>query len=387
MLGGNSRNRTHKRHLRTAVAGTAAAVFGFAPAPVAADDIPDFRPEQWGLISIGAPDVWEETQGEGTTVALPGFAVVEDHPDLRDNLTVDTEFGEGGDEVTGTAAAALVAAHGHGMDADGGVLGAAPDAALLALPTEDDLPGAVRHAANEGAPVILLPENDGGDDLAAATEEAAGSGALVVGPADGGDDPNVLAVAGVDEDGALIPDSAEAGAIDLTAPGADLDTADPELGAAQVTGTPYAAAMAAGAAALLRTHYPQLGPAEIRTALVEGSQQGPDGLPALHVPTADAEAGGTAEDVPMIDEDLADRADEGGGVPVWAWFASIGAVLVLGVLLLVVWVRRSSADPYGVKAERAAEDERIAAERAAESGPESRRRQKGGRRRKPRRGA
>ncbi|MFE3460012.1 S8 family serine peptidase [Nocardiopsis aegyptia] len=369
------------------VAGTAAAVFGFAPASAAADVVPDLRPEQWGLVSIGASEVWEETQGEGTTVALPGFAVAEDHPDLRDNLTVDTGVGEGGDEAVGTAAAALVAAHGHGMDADGGVLGVAPDAGLLAVPTEDDLPAAVRHATSEGAPVILLPENDGGEDLAAATEEAVGSGALVVGPADGGDDPNVLAVAGVDEDGALIPGSAAADAIELTAPGADLDTADPAMGAAQVTGTPYAAAMAAGAAALLRTHYPQLSPDQIRTAMVEGSQSGPNGLPALHVVSADDHAGAVAADVPLLNEDLADRSDEGGGVPVWAWFATIGAVLVLGVLLLVVWVRRSSADPYGVKAERAAEDERIAAERASEAGPESRRRQKGGRRRKPRRGA
>jgi hypothetical protein len=366
---------------------TAVAVFGFAPTPVAADDIPDFRPEQWGLNSIGAPEVWEETQGVGTTVALPGFAVVEDHPDLRDNLTVDTGFGSGGDEEVGTAAAAIVAAHGHGMDADGGVLGVAPEAALLALPTEDDLPDAVRHAANEGARVILLPENDGGEELAEATGEAVGTGALVVGPAGGADDPNVLAVAGVDENGGLIPGSAPADAIELTAPGAALDTASPELGEAQVTGTPYAAAMVAGAAALLRTSYPQLGADPIRTALVEGSQQGPGGLPALHVPTADGQAGGTAADVPMIDEELAERADQGGGVPVWAWFASVGAVLVLGILILVVWVRRSSADPYGVKAERAAEDERIAAERAAEAGPNDRRRQKGGRRRKPRRGA
>ncbi|WP_231640689.1 S8 family serine peptidase [Nocardiopsis sp. NRRL B-16309] len=369
------------------MAGTAAAVFGFAPASAAADVVPDLRPEQWGLTAIEAYELWEETQGEGTTVALPGYAVVEDHPDLRDNLSVDNAFGGGGDEAVGTAAAALVAAHGHGMDADGGVLGVAPGAGLLALPTEDDLPGAVRHAATQGAPVILLPENDGGEDLSAATEEAVGDGILVVGPAGGETDPSVLAVAGTDEDGELIPDSPEAERIELTAPGADLETADPELGAAQVTGTQYAAAMVAGAAALLRTHYPQLGPDEIRDALVTGSHPGPGGLPALHALSADDHAAATAADVPLLDESLTDGADDGGGVPVWAWFASIGAVLVLGVLLLVVWVRRSSADPYGVKAERAAEDERIAAERAAEAGPESRRKQRGGRRRKPRRGA
>ncbi|WP_232832114.1 S8 family serine peptidase [Nocardiopsis sp. FIRDI 009] len=428
MLGGNNRNRTRKR--RFGAAGCAVAtVIGLTATPAAADGLPDLRPEQWGLVSIGAQEEWEITRGQGATVALPGVPVPEDHPDLVDNVRVDTEFGANeGDLAEGTALAVLVASHGHGRDAEGGVLGVAPEAELLVLPTDDALPDAVRRAADEGAQVILLPEvaADGAvdgavdgaagttgtagatgvtgtaavgattaaggtgeigavdapdDGLRAATRAAVDSGALVVGPA-GGDDPNVLSVAGVDENGVLIPGSPAPDTVELTAPGADLEVADPEGGEAQVTGTPYAAAMAAGAAALLRAEYPRLSVEQIRQALVEGSQEGPDGLPTLHLPTAHAQAAESARGVPL--EDLADRADQGPRVPLWAWFVSVGAVLVLGVLLAVVWVRRSTADPYGVREERREEEEGIAAERgrAAEEEPPSRRR--GGRRRKPR---
>ncbi|MDT0328908.1 S8 family serine peptidase [Nocardiopsis lambiniae] len=378
MLGGICRNENH-----TGIAAIAAVtVLGLTAAPAAADGVPDFRPEQWGLQSVNAQELWSETQGQGITVGLPGASVYDDHPDLVDNVTIDDEFGTNdGDAETGSAAAALVAGHGHGMDADGGVLGVAPDAGLLIIPTEGRLAAAVRHAAESGAQVVLLPEIPEGADLTGATRDAVAMGALVVGPAGGAADPNVLAVGGIDENAALIPDSPEPGVMELVAPGADLETAGPDMGQAQVTGTEYAAAMTAGAAALLRSAYPQLRPEQVRAALVEGGQEGPDGLPSLHLPGARALAAGDAQDVPLVDQDLADRADEGGGVPLWAWFVTGGAVLLLGLALVVVWVRRSSADPYGVKAQRALDDAEIADERAAEARPASRRK-KGGRRRR-----
>lgn len=387
MLGGNSRNRIHTRRTRgraiAACAAATAAVLGLTAVPAAADLVPDYRPEQWGLQAVGAPELWEETQGQGATVALPGVSVDESHPDLVDNIRLDTRFGENdGDVEQGNAAAGLVAAHGHGRDADGGVLGVAPEAALMVLPTEDRLAEAVRFASEEGAQIILLPE-PAGPDLAEVTQEASDNGALVVGPAGEDEDPNVLTVAGTDQDGALVPGAPGAGMIALTAPGADLVTAGPEPGQAEVTGAPYAAAMVAGAAALMRAEHPQLRPGQVRDALVEGSQPGPDGLPALHLPSAEEQAAGVAQDVPLIDEHLTGEGDQSGPVPAWAWFVTVGAVVVLGVLVLILWVRRSTADPYGVKAERREQDEQLAAERAAEAPPASRRK-KGGRRRKAR---
>lgn len=386
MLGGNSRNRTHKRHVLGATAGACAAltVLGLAAVPAAADDIPDFRPEQWALMSIGAQETWESTQGQGVTVALLGVSVDEDHPDLRDNLEIDTEFGgNGNDTEQGTAAGALVAGHGHGMDADGGVLGVAPAASLLVLPTSDDLADVIGHAVSAGAQVILLPDEvDDDEDQLGATEAAARSGTLVVAPAGGEEDPNVLAVGGVDENGGLIPDSPETSSIELLAPGDDLYTAGEDMGQTQVTGTPYAAAVAAGAAALLGAEYPQLNPEQLRTALVEGSQQGAEGLPSLHLPSAAAQASGEAQDTPLVDENLVE--EDSPAIPVWVWFALVGVVIVLIILLLVLWVRRSSTDPYGVAAERREEDEKLAAERAEQAKAEERpsRRKKGGRRRK-----
>lgn len=384
MLGGNSRSRTHQRHVLGATAGACAAltVLGLTAVPAAAD-VPDFRPEQWALTSIGAPEAWETSQGQGVTVALPGVSVDEDHPDLRDNLVVDTEFGTNGNDTDpGTAAGALVVGHGHGMDADGGVLGVAPAARLLVLPTDDGPAEVIGYAVEQGAQVVLLQDEvEQDEDLQTATASAARSGTLVVAPAGGEADPNVLAVGGVDEEGALLPDSPPAESIDLLAPGAELSTAGPDMGQTDVTGTPYAAAVAAGAAALLTSEYPQLGAEQLRDALVEGSQQGGQGLASLYLPSAVAQASGNAQDMPLVDDNLVQ--DDSPTVPVWMWFALVGVVLALIVILLVLWVRRTSKDPYGVAAERQEEDQRIAAERAEQARAEERpSRRKGGRRRK-----
>ncbi|MEU3015954.1 S8 family serine peptidase [Nocardiopsis sp. NPDC007018] len=402
----------------TAGACAALAVLGLTAVPAAADDVPDFRPDQWSLASIGAQEAWETSQGQGVTVALPGVSVDEEHPDLRDNLVVDTEFGgNGGDTDLGTAMGALAVGHGHGMDADGGVLGVAPAARLLVLPTGTDSsgsgsadtgdadatagtesPGAdataaaadsadladvIGYAVEQGAQVVLLPtEVDQDEDLQAATASATRSGTLVVAPAGGEDDPNVLAVGGVTEEGTLLPDSPPASAIGLLAPGAELSTAGPDMGQVDVTGTPYAAAVAAGAAALLNSEYPQLGSEQLRAALVEGAQQGTEGLSSLYLPAAVEQASGEAQDIPLVDDDLVQ--DDSPTVPVWMWFALVGVVLALIVILLVLWVRRSTKDPYGVEAERREEDQRLAAERAEQAKAEERpsRRKKGGRRRK-----
>ncbi|MBQ1081079.1 S8 family serine peptidase [Nocardiopsis sp. B62] len=384
MLGGNSRSRTHQRHVLGATAGACAAltVLGLTAVPAAAD-VPDFRPEQWALTSIGAQEAWETSQGQGVTVALPGVSVDEDHPDLRDNLVVDTEFGTNGNDTDpGTAAGALVVGHGHGMDADGGVLGVAPAARLLVLPTDDGPADVIGYAVEQGAQVVLLQDEvEQDEDLQAATASAARSGTLVVAPAGGEADPNVLAVGGVDEEGVLLPDSPPSESIDLLAPGAELSTAGPDMGQTDVTGTPYAAAVAAGAAALLTSEYPQLGAEKLREALVQGSQQGGQGLASLYLPSAVAQASGNAQDMPLVDDNLVQ--DDSPTVPVWMWFALVGVVLALIVIVLVLWVRRTSKDPYGVAAERQEEDQRLAAERAEQARAEERpSRRKGGRRRK-----
>jgi subtilisin family serine protease len=85
VLGGISRHREHTG----IVAIAATVVLGLVAAPAAADGVPDFRPEQWGLQSIGAQELWPETQGQGITVALPGISVHTDHPDLVDKMVTD----------------------------------------------------------------------------------------------------------------------------------------------------------------------------------------------------------------------------------------------------------------------------------------------------------
>src|SRR5699024_6358249 len=197
--------------------------------------------------------------------------------------------------------------------------------------TVDDMEGAIRFAVEEGAQVVSIPETD--QDLSEATADAVGSGAVVVAPAAiGEDDPNIITVAGTDQNGALIEESADSGDADLTAPGDELEVVGTNLSQTQVTGEAYAAALTAGGVALLRADHPPLQPGEVRQALPAGFLEGLEGPDALQRPAASAHAAGIAQEATHIDEDLVEEEDDVAGVAVWTWFAVVGAVLLFGLL-------------------------------------------------------
>jgi len=143
-------------------------------------------------------------------------------------------------------------------------------------------------AVATGAQVICYAGPRASQDLFAGAIDAARAADVVVvagagdEPADGelwypAANPAVVAVAGVDQD--REPADHPAG-ITLTAPGVDLLTTAPEDGYLEDSRTSAAAAVAAGAAALVRAAHPELSAAEVVHRLVatadDAGEPGPD---------------------------------------------------------------------------------------------------------------
>lgn len=378
--------RTTRSRTVAALGVCSALVAGPLTAPAAAD-VADLRLDQWGLDTVGAAEVWEETRGSGVTVALLDTGVVTDHPDL-DEVTVgpdltgqDLSPDSDGYGVHGTMMAGIIAASGHGIEHTGGVMGVAPQAEILSIrvAAEADAagggetdPGAlaagIRHAVAEGVQVICIPLPDAafsvqGDEAERdAVAHAVDNGVVVV--ASGGADgeavypaayPGVLAVGSVGADGALSEFSSRGEHIALTAPGEEVTVLDADGGYTTVTGSDAAAAFTAGVAALIRAEYPQLQPEQVAEALTggavapaAGAEQPGHGAGVLSAPGAMAAAGTTAESVPPFDPELAEQLADDPLVPRWVLWTGGAVLLVLLAVVGLVVLRRRSADPYGL---------------------------------------
>jgi len=230
--------------------------------------------------------------------------------------------------IHGTAMASLIVGHGHGQGDADGVLGVAPAAKLLSVrvaldagdPLLDDsgtvsaLPGAIadgiRYAVNNGAQVIDLPLDPGQSvnnlvatptpapapntpltPLEAAQQTAAGGspaeqsavayalskGVVLVAPGGdngaGTDDPNfpagypgVISVGAFDSSFLKAPFSSHQSYVTLTAAGSGMTAATP-TGYTTVSSTSAASAIVTGIAALIKSEYPELTPAQVTKAL------------------------------------------------------------------------------------------------------------------------
>lgn len=394
----------------------------FAAFPAAAD-VANLRHDQWGLETVGAPAAWETTRGSGVTVALLDTGVRTDHPDLG-SVTVGSDFtgqdlapGSEHYGVHGTMMAGLIAASGHGVEHRGGVMGVAPDADILSVRValeEDDpdrggsargaeradaLAAGIRYAVAEGAQVISVPLSDantgshGDGTEQRAIDHAVGNGVVVVvsGGAGGTDDApaypaaydGVLAVGAVDQDGLLTESSSRQESIALTAPGHEVTALDTGGGYTTVEGSGAAAAFASGVAALVRSQYPQLNPAQVTEALTSGAEPAATapgepghGAGVLNAPGALAAAARIAEDVPVFDPDIAEEATDEPPVPAWVPWAG-GAVLAAALATAGgLALRRRLANPYGLPERETAAEDGVSSERTR------RRKPRGGRRRR-----
>lgn len=298
------------------VATAAAAVtVGLSVVPASADQV---RQQEWWLSALNVTSAWTASQGSGVTVAVLSDGVDGSHPDLTGVVTTAPAiagapvasgkfFGE-----QGTPIASLIAGRGDGTGGASGIMGVAPAAHILSvavtLPQDDTqlfqtsvatgIPAAIaagiRYAVGHGASVIDLPIDPGqpgsngltGDSAAAggsATEQSAVSFALahnVVLVAPAGDDalatdaPNypaayqgVIAVGAFDSAFDKAPWTSRQSYVTLTAAGAGVIAASNSGGYATMNSTSAASAVVAGAVALIRSRYPSLSVAKVRTAL------------------------------------------------------------------------------------------------------------------------
>jgi hypothetical protein len=261
--------------------------------------------DQWSLARIGWPAVYSTLTPTGTaTVALLDTGVEDTHPDLEGHLRPGTSLLDGGDGLTdpaghGTQLAGLLAAV---ADNQQGIAGVAFSGVTVLPVTVLDAAGVgqdsaiiagIVWAADHGADVILMGFGNPDDSahLQDAIDYAWSKGAVLVAVAGnaGATTPSypaanraVIGIAASDQADRLADFSSRGGAIFLAAPGTELATTDRQGGYCTVSGTSPAAALVAGAAALLKAAEPTLTNGQVLGRLARGAapvadpQEAPD---------------------------------------------------------------------------------------------------------------
>ncbi len=299
---------------RTAAVLALAAVF--APSPARADDIRGR--EQWMLDAVSASDAWHVTRGKGATVAVLDTGIDGSHPDLSGSVTTGPDLiksvAPDAGRVHGTWMASLIAGHGHGSNA--GIIGVAPDAAVLSVRTiadpdepgyaefrklpayENSLAKAIRYAADHGVDVInmSLGGPSASTDERAAVAYAISKGIVVVASAGNDGDsksptkvdkdgivrfsypaafPGVIGVAAVGRDGKAAKFSDRNASVVVAAPGQGVIGAGPGNSYWEGEGTSQAGAIVSGVAALVRARYPRMEPAAVAQAITASASRRP----------------------------------------------------------------------------------------------------------------
>ncbi|MGW1411554.1 S8 family serine peptidase [Streptomyces sp. NPDC002403] len=262
----------------------------------------------WSVRVLGLTKAHQLSGGEGVTVAVVDSGVGSGIPALSGRVSA---LGGAGKDCLGhgSFAAGLIAA---APEKGNGVLGLAPRARLLAIKATDDRgePSArqvaqgIRDAAESGAQVIYVGATLRTDrtELASAVEYAVAQDALVVAPAapdavpsekPGAESsaplsgpywpaalPGVVSVVDFGPDGTRQRNAPPAYRPDLGAPGRGMVSVGPRGSGHYIgSGASFAAACAAGAAALVRAHHPEMKAAQVRRQLLEASY--PSDIPRL----------------------------------------------------------------------------------------------------------
>lgn len=226
----------------------------------------------WAGSLLGIPDVWVQTQGQNTTVAVLDTGVDTDHPDLESAIIGSRDFtGDGIEDVNGhgTHCAGIVAARLNGS----GFVGVAPKCNLLiGKVLGNDGSGAyswisegVYWAVENGATIISMslggPQSDHG--LYEAIQYALFYGVHVICAAGNegalfensigypGRYGGVITVGAHDPNGNPSGFSSRGGEVDLLAPGSDIWSTWLDGGFAELSGTSMATPFVAGLAALI----------------------------------------------------------------------------------------------------------------------------------------
>ncbi|WP_168187251.1 S8 family serine peptidase [Salinibacterium sp. UTAS2018] len=295
------------------------------------------RDQQYWLQEYGIEAAWKTTKGAGVTIAVIDTGVDGTVKELAGAVTGGTDFsGEGAPDgqkavgednpAHGTLVASLAAGRGTGTGA--GVIGAAPEANILAISigftggpisSDDQIAQAVRYAVDQGADVINLSltretldwptswdsaflyamQND---VVVVAAAGNRGSGTTSVGaPATM---PGVLTVAGVDVNGVASFNASTQGiTIGVAAPSEDLVGVAPGGSHVLWNGTSGATPIVAGIVALVRAAHPELDANNVINRIVATAHDtGTPGTDAIYgFGLIDAEDAVNAN-VPLVDE-------------------------------------------------------------------------------------
>lgn len=286
--------------------------------PAAAQDncIPEgeaYAPIPWAQQLLDQPRVWPLATGKGQRIAVVSTGVAT-NPQLARAVAASTdlapppEFGEESGRADclgiGTAVAGVIAARPQGGI---GFKGVAPGADVLSAKVVGDqfpnrgnsreavapqqLAAGIDWARGQGATVIVVPSIATADSksLRAAVQRAHRAGILVVASVGDADDENAAAVTpypaahdAVIGVGAIAKDGAaglsRAAHVDLVAPGAEIVTTFPGDGLGPLSGTGLAAAYVAGAAALVRSHFPEASPDEVAQRMFASATPAHEGV-------------------------------------------------------------------------------------------------------------
>lgn len=366
--------------------------------PASADAI---RDREYWLTTYGISQAWATTKGAGQVIAIIDTGVDRNVPELKGAVIGGADFSGigtsqgtpvGDDDQHGTLVASLAAGRGTGPDT--GVIGAAPEASILAISigfgegggsSDDEIAEAVRWAVDNGATVINMsltrntldwPESWDDAFLYAAENDVVvvaaagnrGSGTTVVGaPAAM---PGVLTVAGVDVQGKASFDASSQGiTVGVSAPSENLVGVLPGGQIAQWNGTSGAAPIVSGIVALVRAAHPNLDAANVINRIVSTAKEaGASGFDPIYGYGLVDAAAAVSSRVPVVDAnpmgDLAEwvriyRRADSTPVPVPSGEAApapvpettpevISVVSPLGVILPTVNQLRAVGIPLGV---------------------------------------
>ncbi|MEU1842049.1 S8 family serine peptidase [Micromonospora sediminicola] len=332
--------------------------------------------KQWHLGFLHATQAQRSSQGTGVVVAVLDTGVAP-HPALIPNLLNGADVTPGGSgngqrdtNGHGTAMAGLIAATSDGSSKP--LQGIAPRAKILPVVVAppngqgdaDSLADGIDFAVSRGATVISISSVGGvSQRLVRAVNSAITANVTLVAsagnrPADGyvgypASEPAVIAVGGVDRNGNHAAISVSGPEIDVVAPAVDIYSTGLNGGYRVGTGTSDATAIVAGAAALIRSKYPNLPAAEVAHRLTATAvDKGPPGRDDQYgYGVIDLVAALTADVPPLGFESTGVTApgptaaapDAGGDNSTARGLATLGALLAAGGAYLV-WRRRRRAD-------------------------------------------
>lgn len=265
-----------------------------------------YFPEQWGMSAVNAPAAWDVERGDPSVViAIIDTGVDLTNPDLSAHVdTVNDWDFVNGDPVAqddaghGTHVAGIAAAiTDNGLD----VAGVANGATILPLKvldnlgsgTDSDLAWGIYEAADRGADVINISAGLSSESPAVtdALNYALSKDCVVVAASGNGNLPvvypaanaGVIAVGATDSGGARWSKSGYGAALDIVAPGVGIASTVIGGGIQTWTGTSMAAPHVAGAAALLRSHFPGWSNTDIEGRLLASAKDmGPTGRDDLY---------------------------------------------------------------------------------------------------------